>query len=149
MNTYGSSHITFGDEDQEGGAGFFEMGLGIPNFLSLDAVGGYNFGKNFFMGAGVGYKAYLTAGLRDDGATAFLPIYTNFRYSIGKKRVVPYIGASLGYDFVNNGRYSCWEFGTRIRKIQGTRGQSWWLGAKSEFILPEGMAISLKVGRSF
>ena len=54
MNTYGSSHITFGNEDQEGGAGFFEMGLGIPNFLSLDAVGGYNFGKNFFMGAGVG-----------------------------------------------------------------------------------------------
>ena len=149
MNTYGSSHITFGDEDQEGGAGFFEIGLGIPNFLSLDAVGGYNFGKNFFMGAGVGYKTYLTAGLRYDGATASLPIYTNFRYSIGKKRVVPYIGASLGYDFVNNGLYSGLEFGTRIRKIQGTRGQSWWLGAKSEFILPEGMAISLKVGRSF
>ena len=149
MNSYGSSYITFGNENQEGGTGFFEMGLGIPNFLSLDAVGGYNFGKNFFMGAGVGYKTYLTAGLRYDGATASLPIYTNFRYSIGKKRVVPYIGASLGYDFVNNGLYSGLEFGTRIRKIQGTRGQSWWLGAKSEFILPEGMAISLKVGRSF
>jgi hypothetical protein len=149
MNTYGSSHITFGNEDQEGGAGFFEMGLGIPNFLSLDAVGGYNFGKNFFMGAGVGYKTYLTAGLRYDGATASLPIYTNFRYSIGKKRVVPYIGASLGYDVVNTGLYSGLEFGTRLRKLQGNRGQSWWIGAKSEFILPEGMTISLKVGRSF
>ncbi len=149
MDTYGSSHITFGNENQEGGTGFFEMGIGIPNFLSLDAVGGYNFGKNFFMGAGLGYKTYLTAGLRYDGATASLPIYTNFRYSIGNKRVVPYIGASLGYDVVNTGLYTGLEFGTRLRKRQENRGQSWWLGAKSEFILPEGMAISLKVGRSF
>lgn len=149
MSTYGSSHIVFGDEMQEGGAGFFEMGLGIPNFLSLDAVGGYNFGKNFFMGAGLGYKTYLTTGLRYDGATASLPLYANFRYSIGEKRVVPYVGASIGYDFTNTGLYSGLEFGTRFRKIQGKRGQSWWLGAKSEFILPEGMTISLKVGRSF
>ena len=149
MNRYGSTLITFSDEDQEGGTGFFEMGLGIPNFLSLDAVGGYNFGKNFFMGAGVGYKTYLTAGLRNDGATEALPIYANFRYSIGKKRVIPYIGASLGYDFVNTGLYSGLEFGTRLRKIQENRGQSWWLGAKTEFITPDGMAISFKVGRSF
>lgn len=149
MTTYGSSHILFGDEMQEGGTGFFEMGLGIPDFLSLDAVGGYNFGKNFFMGAGLGYKTYLTDGLRYDGATASLPIYANFRYSIGKKRIVPYVGASLGYDFVNTSLYSGLEFGTRLRKIQGKRGQSWWLGAKSEFLLPEGMTLSLKVGRSF
>jgi hypothetical protein len=101
------------------------------------------------MGAGLGYKTYLTAGLRYDGATASLPIYANIRYSIGKKRVVPYIGASLGYDVVNTGLYSGLEFGTRLRKLQGNRGQSWWIGAKSEFILPEGMTISLKVGRSF
>lgn len=149
MKSNGSSYITFGNEEQEGGAGFFEMGLGIPNFLSFDAVGGYNFGKNFFMGAGLGYKTYLTAGLRYDGATASLPIYTNFRYSIGKKRVVPYIGASLGYDIVNTGLYSGLEFGTRLRMTNGNRCQSWWLGAKSEFILPEGMTISFKVGRSF
>ena len=149
MQDYGSSHIVFGNEGQEGGAGLFEMGLGIPNFLSLDAIGGYNFGKNFFMGAGIGYKTYLTAGLRNDGSTASLPIYANFRYSIGKKQVVPYIGASLGYDIANNGMYSGVEFGTRFRKIQGKRGQSWWLGAKTEFIFPEGMTLSLKVGRSF
>ena len=149
MTTYGSSNIVFGDDTQEGGAGFFEMGLGVPNFLSFDAVGGYNFGKNFFMGAGLGYKTYLTDGLRYDGATASLPIYTHFRYSVGKKRVVPYIGVCLGYDVVNTGLYSGLEFGTRLRKIQGKRGQSWWLGTKSEFILPEGMTISLKIGRSF
>ena len=63
METYGANHLVFGNLEQEGGAGFFEMGLGIPNFLSLDALGGYNFGKNFFMGAGVGYKAFLTNGL--------------------------------------------------------------------------------------
>lgn len=149
MQSYGSSHITFGNEGQEGGAGFVEMGLGIPNFLSLDAVGGYNFGKNFFMGAGLGYKTYLTAGLRYDGATAALPIYTNFRYSIGKKRVVPYIGASVGYDLANTGLYTGVEFGTRFRKIEGKRGESWWFGARTEFISSDNMLLSLKVGRSF
>lgn len=149
MNSYGSSHITFGNEEQEGAAGIFEMGLGIPNFLSLDAVGGYNFGKNFFMGAGLGYKTYLTAGLRNDGATASLPIYTNFRYSIGNKRVVPYVGASVGYDIANTGLYTGVEFGTRFRKIGGKRGESWWFGARSEFISSDNMFLSLKVGRSF
>lgn len=149
MNSYGSSHITFGDDGQEGGAGFFEIGLGIPNLISLDAIGGYNFGRNFFMGAGLGYKEYLTAGLRNGGATASLPIYANFRYSIGNKRVLPYVGASVGYDVANTGVYSGVEFGTRIRKIEGRRGASWWIGARSEFILPDGMIISLKVGRSF
>ena len=150
MNAYGSSHITFGNEDSEGGAGFFEMGLGIPNFLSMDAIGGYNFGKNFFMGAGLGFKTYLTNGLRYEGATASLPIYANFRYSIGDKRVVPYVSASVGYDMVNTGLYSAAEFGTRIRTIGGKRGASWWLGAKTDFIsAEEDMFLSLKVGRSF
>lgn len=149
MNRYGSSHITFGNEGQKGCTGIFEMGLGIPNFLSLDAIGGYNFGKNFFMGAGLGYKVYLTPGLRYGGATASLPIYTNFRYSIGKKRIVPYIGASLGYDITNTGLYTGVEFGTRFRKIEAKRGESWWFGVKSEFISSDLCFLSLKVGRSF
>lgn len=150
METYGSSHFTFGNQDQEGISGFFEMGLGIPNFFSMDAIGGYNFGNNFFMGAGLGFKTYLTNGLRYDGATACLPIYTNFRYSVGNKRIAPYVGASVGYDMANTGLYSAVEFGTRIRKIGGQRGTSWWLGAKTDFIpAEENMFISLKIGRSF
>ena len=149
MSRYGSSHITFGDEEQEGGTGFVEMGLGIPNALSLDAVGGYNFGKNFFLGAGLGYRTYLTAGLRNDGAADFIPIYANFRYSIGKKRVVPFVGASLGYDIANAGLYSGVEVGTRIRKVAGERGESWWFGLSTELISTDDMLISLKVGKSF
>lgn len=149
MSRYGSSHITFGDEEQEGGTGFVEMGLGIPNALSLDAVGGYNFGKNFFLGAGLGYRTYLTAGLRNDGDADFIPIYANFRYSIGKKRVVPFVGASLGYDIANAGLYSGVEVGTRIRKVAGERGESWWFGLRTELISTDDMFISLKVGRSF
>ena len=149
MNKFDSSHLVFGNDTQKGGTGFFEMGLGIPNFLSLDAVGGYNISKNFFVGAGLGYKTYLTAGLRQDGPTASVPIYTNIRYSIGKKRIVPYISASLGYDMANPGLYTGVEFGTRLRKTEGKRGQSWWFGARSEFISPEGMALSVKIGKSF
>lgn len=150
MQTYGSSHIVFGNEGQEGAAGFLEMGLGIPNFLSFDALGGYNFGKNFFMGAGVGYKAYLTGGLiQSEGVTASLPVYANARVSIGKKRVVPYIGASAGYDTINGGLYAGVEFGTRFRNINGKRGASWWFGAKAEAVGYDNNYISLKVGRSF
>lgn len=149
MESYGASHIVFGKEGQEGGAGFFEMGLGIPNFLSFDALGGYNFGKNFFMGAGVGYKTYLTAGLIQEGATASLPVYGNARYSFGNRKVVPYIGASTGYDIVNAGLYTGVEFGTRFRKAGAKRGESWWFGARTEMTSTEYIFLSLKVGRSF
>ena len=149
MESYGASHIVFGNEGQEGGAGFFEMGLGIPNFLSFDALGGYNFGKNFFMGAGVGYKTYLTAGLIQEGATASLPVYGNARYSFGSRKVVPYIGASAGYDIANAGLYTGVEFGTRFRKAGAKRGESWWFGARTEMTSTEYIFLSLKVGRSF
>lgn len=150
METYGANHMVFGNLEQEGGAGFFEMGLGIPNFLSLDALGGYNFGKNFFMGAGVGYKAFLTNGLiQSEGVMASFPLYANARYTIGNKKVAPYAGVSVGYDIANAGLYSGFEFGTRFRNIDGKRGASWWFGAKTEMTSPELMFISLKVGRSF
>ena len=150
MQTYGANHTVFGDQDQEGGAGFFEMGLGIPNFVSMDVIGGYNFGKNFFMGAGVGYKAFLTGGLiNSEGVTASFPIYANARYTIGNKKVAPYVGASAGYDMTHGGLYSGFEFGTRFRNINGKRGASWWFGAKTDMTTPEIMFISLKVGRSF
>ena len=100
------------------------------------------------MGAGVGCKMYLVGSSAD--VTASLPIYTNFRYSMGNKRVAPYVGASVGYDIVNTGLYSGLEFGTRIRKIEGKGGASWWLGAKTDFLSSEKAALlSFKVGRSF
>ena len=150
MEAYGGSHVVFGNPEQEGGAGFFEMGLGIPNFFSLDAIGGYNFGKNFFMGAGMGYKAFLTGGLiRSEGVMASFPVYANARYTIGNKKVAPYAGVSVGYDIANAGLYSGFEFGTRFRNIDGKRGASWWFGARTEMTSPEIMFMSLKVGRSF
>ena len=148
MKTYGSSHLTFGKEGEKGAAGFFELGLALPGIFGVDAVGGYNFGKNFFMGAGVGCKMYLVGNNTD--ATASLPIYANFRYSMGNKRVAPYVGASVGYDILSTGLYSGLEFGTRIRKIEGKGGESWWLGAKTDFLSSERAALlSFKVGRSF
>ena len=149
MKIYSANHIVFGNETQKGGTGFFEMGLGIPNFLSLDALGGYNFNKNIFVGAGLGYKTYLTAGLVQDRVMASFPIYANAKFSFGKKRIVPYIGANVGYDVANKGLYTGVEFGTRLRNAEGKRGASWWFGAKSEFASSDYMFFSLKVGRSF
>ena len=143
MTRYGSSYFIFGNEGHKGITGFLEMGLGAPGF-SIDAVGGYNFGKNFFMGAGLGYKT--TYNLFHE---SLLQIYANCRYSIGDKRVVPYVGASVGYDIVSDGLYTGLELGTRFRKIEAKRGASWWLAVKPEFFLKGGLCLSLKVGRSF
>lgn len=144
MTRYGSSYFIFGNEGHKGVTGFLEMGLGLTT-LNIDAVGGYNFGKNFFMGAGLGYKTFYNFDFR----ASMLQIYANCRYSIGDKRVVPYIGASVGYDITTNGLYTGLELGTRFRKIEAKRGASWWLAAKPEFFLKDGMCLSLKVGRSF
>ena len=62
---------------------------------------------------------------------------------------MPYVGASIGYDVANTGLYTRVEFGTRFRKIEGKRGESWWFGARTELTYPDNMFLSLKVDRSF
>lgn len=149
MESYGASHIVFGNETQKGGTGMFEVGIGVPNFISMDAAGGYNFNRSIFLGGGVGFKTFTSYSLRDDAAIASIPVYANARFSFGKKRVVPFISASAGYDLTNTGLYTGLEFGTRFRDFEGTRGQSWWFGLRSEMISTDFMFISVKVGRSF
>lgn len=148
MESYGASHIVFGNETQKGGTGMFEMGIGVPNFISMDAVGGYNFNRSIFLGGGVGFKTY-TPGWGHDASIASIPVYANARFSFGNKRVVPFISASAGYDMTNTGLYTGLEFGTRFRDFNGTRGQSWWFGLRSEMTSTEYMFMSVKLGRSF
>lgn len=149
MSSYGASHFVFGNETQKGGTGICEVGIGVPDFISMDAVGGYNFNRSIFLGGGAGFKTYISPSLRHDGAIASIPVYANARFSFGKKRVVPFISASAGYDIANAGLYTGLEFGTRFREFDGTRGQSLWIGLRSEMTSTEYMFISLKAGMSF
>ena len=81
--------------------------------------------------------------------TAALPIYANARFSLGSKRVSPYVSTSFGYDLTSGGVYTGVEFGTRIRPIGSLHDTSWWLGTKTEFIGNELNFISLKLGKTF
>lgn len=151
MGSNGVSFINIGADSRPGAAMIFEAGAGIPNYVCLDAVAGYNFGSRFFLGGGLGYKFYLTQGLINDGGiTAAFPVYANARYTLGDKRTAPYAGLSVGYDVKNNNVYSGLEFGTRIRGLKEvSRGSSWWIGTKIEMIGRDLCFMSLKFGKSF
>lgn len=116
------------------------------NCLTLDAVGGYNLNKYIFLGAGLGLRAYLISNGDSFGA---LPIYADARFTLGSKRVAPYISTSLGYDVGSSGMYTGIEFGSRIRKINSTKDTSWWLGTKTEFVGGELGFMSIKLGKTF
>lgn len=147
MDDMGGSMITFGGDSQTGPAGIVEMSMGLAPFVGLDAIGGYNFNKNIFVGGGIGYNHYTTAGLRQDGLS--FPLYAHGRFSFGDKRVVPYIGIEAGVDLAQKGLYSGIDFGTRLRRIGGKRGSSWWLAGSMDMLGADLYHIALKFGRSF
>ena len=147
MDDMGGSMITFGGDSQTGPAGIVEMSMGLAPFVGIDAIGGYNFNKNIFVGGGIGYNHYTTAGLRQDGLS--FPLYAHGRFSFGDKRVVPYIGIEAGVDLAQKGLYSGIDFGTRLRRIDGKRGSSWWLAGSMDMLGTDLYHIALKFGRSF
>lgn len=142
----------------KGVATMVDLGIGIPNFVSLDAVYGYNFTPNFFVGGGVGGKMWLTAGLAYDGALASLPIYGQIRYTLSNKRIAPYAALSGGYDVVVGAPYLGVDFGTRIRSMRTIaspygdtveRDNSWWISSKLGYISDENFFLSIGVAKSF
>lgn len=151
MYSQGASFLNIGDDLKPGKAGIVELGLGIPNFVSLDAIPGYNFNSHLFLGGGIGYKAYLTQGLVNDGGiTASLPLYAHARYSPGNKQASPYAGLSAGFDVKNSSIYSGLEFGARIRNLKNREnGSSTWIGTKLDISGSDYLFISLKLGTSF
>lgn len=151
METNGIDELSFTNENQTGGTSMIEFEYGLFHIISMDAVGGYNFNKNMFAGIGVGYKMLLfdDCGCDDYTSPVFLPIYATARYTFGNKKVAPYVGASLGYETQYKCMYTGMEFGTRFRKANANRGDSWWLGLKTEFMGDEEVTISVKLGRSF
>ena len=92
-------------------------------------------------------KILRAAGLRQDGLS--FPLYAHGRFSFGDKRVVPYIGIEAGVDLAQKGLYSGIDFGTRLRRIGGKRGSSWWLAGSMDMLGTDLYHIAIKFGRSF
>ena len=154
----GGQFISMGG-NTKGAAAMIDLGIGIPNFMSLDAVYGYNFSPNLFVGGGVGGKMWLTAGLiNDGGALASLPIYGQVRYTLGNKRIAPYAALSGGYDTIAGAPYVGLDCGTRIRSARSVvsrygdtveRDSSWWISSKLAYVNEENFFLAIGVAKSF
>lgn len=154
----GGQFISMGS-GTKGVAAMIDLGIGIPNFMSLDAVYGYNFSPNLFVGGGVGGKMWLTAGLINDGGVlASLPIYGQVRYTLGNKRIAPYAAISGGYDTIAGAPYVGLDCGTRIRSARSVtsrygdtveRDSSWWISSKLGYVNEDNFFLSIGVAKCF
>ena len=149
MQSHDATHFVFASDTQRGGAAMGEVGLGILGELSMNVTGGYHFNKHVFLGGGLGFKKYLFFDDAPKGAPDALPVYANARFTLGSKRVAPYVSTSFGYDLASSNVYTGFEFGSRIRKINSTKDSSWWLGTKTELIGDEVSFLSIKLGKTF
>lgn len=150
MSRLGGKHYHFARDSQCGFAVTTELGVGLPDCFAFDAVAGYDFSRDLFLGGGVGYRHHLTlVEALGRNQTAALPVYVNARLSLGSKRVSPYVSASAGYDLSSREPYTSIAFGSRLRPTRPYRDASWWVGMKSEFIGDELSFISLQLGKTF
>lgn len=151
MTSSGTSQIIFGNEHQKGFNAMIELSGGIGSLIAFDAVAGYHFNENFFLGAGAGLRPSIIidgSKFHIDGVAK--PLYVNARYTFGDRRVDPYVSTNLGYELLTQKFYSSLEFGTRIRNIRSHRGSSWWIGSRMENLdIRNVSTISIKLGKSF
>lgn len=158
----GGSVLSLGDELPSGPALIFDAGVGIPPIATADLRYGYNFNPNLFVGGGIGVKMWAMESLYEDsGALASLPIYGEVRYTLGSKRIAPYVAASAGYDLAMGTPTLGLDFGTRFRSLHTKtnsygvaeeRDHSWWFSLKSQYYYlakDDGIVLSLGIGRSF
>ena len=149
MSRHGSSLLSLSGESARGGMGIVELGAGVANQISIDAIGGYNVNNWLFVGAGMGYGTRLTFGGTRDQSDWIAPVYGNIRVNFGTKCVTPYISTRIGYDLNQSDPYTGLEFGTRIRTANSQRGTSWWVSSKSEYLGSEPYSLIFSVGKSF
>lgn len=149
MYRHGTSQLKLSRESARGATGIVELGIGLPNSIGIDAIGGYNINHWLFLGAGVGYNTQIRFGSTHDKNDWIVPIYGNLQVNFGAKHITPYVSTRIGYDMNQSELYTGLEFGTRIRTTNSRRGTSWWVGTKSEHLGSELYSILLTAGKSF
>ena len=120
----------------------FEFGAGLPYMIRVNAIGGYHVLENFFIGGGLSF-ATIPSTLNS------VPIFAEFRYTIGNKRCSPYVSLDLGYDVLNVKPYLDLSLGTRFRSWTPDKGGMWWFGASVAYYGDENILPGLKFGYSF
>lgn len=139
--SYSESLFELGD-GQKGRLFMFEFGAGLPYMIRVNAIGGYHVLENFFIGGGLSF-ATIPSTLNS------VPIFAEFRYTIGNKRCSPYLSLDLGYDVLNVKPYLDLSLGTRFRSWTPDKSGMWWFGASVAYFGDENILPGLKFGYSF
>lgn len=139
--------IEIGGDGQKGFSAFIEFGV-MTYYLRTGVTGGWHFSENLFAGAGIGTLFIDTLDI--------VPVFAEVRYTIGDSRYAPYIALDAGYDVRNNGLFSEFTLGTRVRTGGSEHRNSWWLGGSTVYInnavltRPEGaFLVGVKAAYSF
>lgn len=127
--------------------------MGYPFGAQFRAVIGHHVNEHVFVGGGIA-PSYDLEGIGPEGYIPIdLPIFADFRYSFGGKRLAPYLGASLGVNAISErwppslSHYSSLEAGLRWR-LSKENGHALWLSALAES--SDNLArFGLKMGYSF
>lgn len=139
--SYSESLFEVGD-GRTGSMFMFELGAGLPYMLRVNVIGGYYVLENFFIGGGLSF-ATIPSVLNS------VPVFAEFRYTIGNKRCSPYVSLDMGYDVLNIKPYCDLSLGTHFRSWTPDKGGMWWFGASVTYFGDENILPGLKLGYSF
>lgn len=123
--------ICFSQEASKGYHGFIEAGYSVNpsaptisvNWSEINTIHGYQVNPNFFVGAGVGFHFLEdTKTAEIDGyphwkreSSTEIPLFANFKWTILKKKVSPFIDLRLGHYLTNSsGIYESAGIGCRF-----------------------------------
>lgn len=129
-NTYGGGYRGFADLGYTIGVGDYDFGR-----FEISTTHGYQVNPYFFVGGGVGFhfmESYKTPGMEysldERKSKVSIPLFADFRGTIGKKRFSPFVDLKLGYFVTNNdGFYGNLSAGCRMA-LKGKQGISLSIG---------------------
>jgi len=133
--------VSFSGEGQRGPGILLEGTLMLPTTFQVRAAAGYHFNEHLFLGGG------FAPGVQEGYETLTMPIYIDFRWSIGKRLLAPYLGCAAGFDIFDVSPYLAAEAGLRVRNATD-RPTSLWTSFMGEVGGGYGR-IGFKMGWSF
>ena len=147
VNSTASWHSPKGKDSSQTGLGIILEAVPMFSAIRVRATAGKHFGRHIFLGGGVAPGLVWF-----NSPEASLPVYADFRWSITRGMVLPYLGLSAGIDLLEYPyemfpQYLSAEAGFRVR-LSDTNTKSTWVSIHGEVGAAYANA-GLKLGYSF
>ena len=147
VNSTASWHSPKGKDSSQTGLGIILEAVPMFSAIRVRATAGKHFGRHIFLGGGVAPGLVWF-----NSPEASLPVYADFRWSITRGMVSPYLGLSAGIDLLEYPyemfpQYLSAEAGFRVR-LSDTNTKSTWVSLFGEVGAAYANA-GLKLGYSF